>query len=482
MDRAALGNARPLTFADSDDVRVGDDVVAVGHPFGLDRTATSGIVSGLGREIQAPNGFQIDEVIQTDAAINPGNSGGPLVDARGRVIGVNSQIATAGAGGNVGVGFAVPSNTVRQVLPRLSRGQSIDRAYLGVTTSAAAGGAAVEAVVSGEAGRPRRAAAGERRDRGHRGKDCSRTGRCGPGDREPQAGRQGDRDDRARRRPARRRGDPGEAPVSFQAPLFLLGLVLVPLVVFLYARNDRSRRAAAGAFVTSHMLPSVAPATPGWRRHALALFYGAALAVLAVALARPEATVAVPEERASVVLATDQSGSMDARDVPPSRLEAARSAAGDFLDDVPGELRVGAVAFNHTVRAIEAPSTDRAEVRRTIDGLRSSGGTATGEGLAASLRLLERRERGRRRVPPSAIVLLSDGKSTHGRDPLPVAREAARLRIPIYTVAWGTDGGTISVQTPAGPGSDAYRPTARHCAGWRACRAASTSRPWTSSS
>jgi putative serine protease PepD len=149
VDRAALGNARPLTFADSDDVRVGDDVVAVGHPFGLDRTATSGIVSGLGREIQAPNGFQIDEVIQTDAAINPGNSGGPLVDARGRVIGVNSQIATAGAGGNVGVGFAVPSNTVRQVLPRLSRGQSIDRAYLGVTTSAAAGGAAVEAVVSG---------------------------------------------------------------------------------------------------------------------------------------------------------------------------------------------------------------------------------------------------------------------------------------------------------------------------------------------
>jgi putative serine protease PepD len=148
VDRGALGNARPLTFADSDDVRVGDDVVAVGHPFGLDRTATSGIVSGLGREIQAPNGFQIDEVIQTDAAINPGNSGGPLVDARGRVIGVNSQIATT-AGGNVGVGFAVPSNTVRQVLPRLSRGLPIERAYLGVTTSAAVGGAAVEAVAPG---------------------------------------------------------------------------------------------------------------------------------------------------------------------------------------------------------------------------------------------------------------------------------------------------------------------------------------------
>jgi putative serine protease PepD len=149
VDRGDMGDARPISFADSDAVKVGDSVVAVGHPFGLDRTATAGIVSGLGREIQAPNGFQIDEVIQTDAAINPGNSGGPLVDARGRVIGVNSQIATAGAGGNVGVGFAVPSNTVREVLPRLTRGESIERAYLGVTTSPAARGVAVEAVTPG---------------------------------------------------------------------------------------------------------------------------------------------------------------------------------------------------------------------------------------------------------------------------------------------------------------------------------------------
>ena len=112
VDPGASGPLRPLPLADSSKVRVGDAVVAIGHPFGLDRTATAGIVSGLGREIQAPDGFQIDEVIQTDAPINPGNSGGPLLDARGRVIGVNSQIATGGAGGgNVGIGFAVPSNT-----------------------------------------------------------------------------------------------------------------------------------------------------------------------------------------------------------------------------------------------------------------------------------------------------------------------------------------------------------------------------------
>jgi len=148
-DPSRLGTPRPLALANSDAVRVGDDVVAVGHPFGLDRTATAGIVSGLGREIEAPNGFSIDEVIQTDAAINPGNSGGPLVDMRGRVVGVNSQIATAGAGGNVGVGFAVPANTVRDVVPRLARGEKIERPYLGVTTAAGAGGVEVQALVPG---------------------------------------------------------------------------------------------------------------------------------------------------------------------------------------------------------------------------------------------------------------------------------------------------------------------------------------------
>ncbi len=156
VDPSRVGTLRPLTFADSDAVRVGDEVVAIGHPFGLDRTATAGIVSGLGREIQSPNGFSIDEVIQTDAAINPGNSGGPLVDGRGRVVGVNSQIATAGAGGgNVGVGFAVPANTAREVVPRLARGQAIERPYLGVTTAAVSAGVEVQEVTP--AGPARRA-------------------------------------------------------------------------------------------------------------------------------------------------------------------------------------------------------------------------------------------------------------------------------------------------------------------------------------
>jgi putative serine protease PepD len=145
-------NIKPLRLADSDKVQVGDLAIAIGYPLNLDRTLTAGIVSGVGRAIQAPNGFSIDKVIQTDAAVNPGNSGGPLLDGAGRVIGVNSQIATAGGGGgNVGIGFAVPSNTVRQVVPQLSSGATIRRAYLGVSSETDSGGrgAHIRAIVPG---------------------------------------------------------------------------------------------------------------------------------------------------------------------------------------------------------------------------------------------------------------------------------------------------------------------------------------------
>jgi S1-C subfamily serine protease len=124
----------PLTLANSDAVRVGDPVVAIGNPFGLERTVTAGIVSALQREVRSPNNYTIDHVIQTDAPINSGNSGGPLIDAQGRVIGVNSQIETAnGGGGNVGIGFAVPSNTVKSIVAQLLVDGRVDRPFLGVT-------------------------------------------------------------------------------------------------------------------------------------------------------------------------------------------------------------------------------------------------------------------------------------------------------------------------------------------------------------
>jgi len=127
---------QPLPLGNSREVRVGDPVVAIGNPFGFTRTVTTGIVSAIQRQIQAPNGFAIPDVIQTDASINPGNSGGPLLDADGRVIGINSQIATGGSGsGSVGIGFAVPINTAKKLLPDLREGGEIERAYLGVTTT-----------------------------------------------------------------------------------------------------------------------------------------------------------------------------------------------------------------------------------------------------------------------------------------------------------------------------------------------------------
>jgi S1-C subfamily serine protease len=126
----------PLTLGNSSFAQVGDPVLAIGNPFGLSRTLTTGIISALQRKITAPNGFEIDNVLQTDAPINPGNSGGPLLNAQGQVLGITSQIETGGGGseGNVGIGFAVPINTAKKELPELEKGGTIRAAYLGVST------------------------------------------------------------------------------------------------------------------------------------------------------------------------------------------------------------------------------------------------------------------------------------------------------------------------------------------------------------
>ncbi len=130
---APADQLHPLALGDSSQVEVGEPVVAIGNPFGLERTVTAGIVSALQRQIQAPNGFSISHVIQTDAAINPGNSGGPLIDASGSVIGINSQIQTGGGQGNVGIGFAVPINTARDVVRQLQDDGEVEHAYLGIS-------------------------------------------------------------------------------------------------------------------------------------------------------------------------------------------------------------------------------------------------------------------------------------------------------------------------------------------------------------
>jgi len=146
---------KPLPLGNSDNVEVGDPTFAIGNPFGLDRTLTTGVVSALQRQISSPNGYSIDDVIQTDAAINPGNSGGPLFNGAGQVIGVNSQIestgsSSSGEAGNVGIGFAIPSNTVHNVVQQLMKSGKVNHAYLGVSTQDGSGaGAPVASVAQG---------------------------------------------------------------------------------------------------------------------------------------------------------------------------------------------------------------------------------------------------------------------------------------------------------------------------------------------
>ena len=161
-----------LPLGDSSKLNVGDPVVAIGNPFGLQRTVTTGIVSALQRQVDAPSGFPISDVIQTDASINPGNSGGPLLNARGEVIGINSQIATGGGQGSVGIGFAVPIDTAKQELPQLRAGKEIKRAYLGVVMSDLNDQLAKQLDLLGRQGRSR--PDGHRRQPGGQGRPARR--------------------------------------------------------------------------------------------------------------------------------------------------------------------------------------------------------------------------------------------------------------------------------------------------------------------
>jgi Ca-activated chloride channel homolog len=229
--------------------------------------------------------------------------------------------------------------------------------------------------------------------------------------------------------------------MSFASPLLLLSLAALPLLAAAYTWLRRRPGRYSARFPGVPVLAGAVAATPLWRRHIPAAVAALALAALALALARPHATIAVPVERASVVLVTDASRSMLATDVDPSRMDAARSAAGAFLDGVPDELRVGAVGFSTTPSSVVAPTQDRERVRAHLASLNADGSTATGDALAQALQLLK--GQGKKR-PPAAIVLLSDGKTTTGRDPVEVAREARGAGVPVHTVSLGTSGGTIT--------------------------------------
>lgn len=243
--------------------------------------------------------------------------------------------------------------------------------------------------------------------------------------------------------------------MSFAAPLFLLGLLALPVGLALHLLAQRRRRRFAVRFPGA---PIAALAAPVRRRHLPSALLALAVAGLVLALARPEATVAVPVEQASVVLVTDTSRSMTATDVAPDRLQAARSAAERFLDEAPEELRVGAVAFSDIARVLAPPTTEHEQVRAALAGLTADGGTATGDGLAAALETLDRGED----RPPAAVVLLSDGKQTAGRDAVTVAREGG---VPVYTVALGTADGIVDGNLRVPPDPAALREIAQASGG-----------------
>ena len=233
--------------------------------------------------------------------------------------------------------------------------------------------------------------------------------------------------------------------MTLLSPLWLLALLAVPLAVLAYAYAQRRRRRYPVRFTALPALAAVLPTGPQWRRHVPGALFAAALASLAFALARPQTTVAVPVERASVVLVTDVSRSMEATDVRPTRLDAARDAAASFLDEVPDELRVGLVAYSDSAQSLKSPTTDHDEVRAALETLDPLSATATGAGLRTALEDLRRREAGAEGPAPGAIVLLSDGSATDGNAATLAAQEARRMRIPIFTVALGTPAGEVTL-------------------------------------
>lgn len=236
--------------------------------------------------------------------------------------------------------------------------------------------------------------------------------------------------------------------MSFASPLWLIALSAVPvaLAAHLYARR-RTRRYAI-RFPALNTLALAAGTQPAWRTWLPTALALAAIASLAVALARPQTRHRVALHRASVMIVTDHSGSMAANDVNPTRLIAAQRAADTFLGELPAGAAVGAVAFSSSPDGVQAPVTNHAAARAIIDAQTADGATATGDALQVALQLLHG---GNPKHPPGAIVLLSDGAANAGIDAATIARQAGQDKIPIYTVALGSANATIPNPDPLGP-------------------------------
>jgi Ca-activated chloride channel homolog len=233
--------------------------------------------------------------------------------------------------------------------------------------------------------------------------------------------------------------------VSFREPVLLLALALLPLAIAAYVLAQRRRRRYAVRYPAVDVLAGVAGRS--WGRHIPAALALLALTALLMAMGRPERTVAAPQRQGTVMMVTDTSGSMDATDVSPSRLKAAQAAARALGKKLPEQFRLGLISFNNVAEQLVAPTTDRTQVNAAIDGLKVHGSTAMGDGLELGLRSARTQIKdteGRLRRLPAVMVLLSDGKSERGSEPVEVADKAKKLKVPIYTIALGTQSGTLN--------------------------------------
>ncbi len=234
--------------------------------------------------------------------------------------------------------------------------------------------------------------------------------------------------------------------MSFGAPLVLLGLVALPALAALYLLEQRRRTAAMSAFVAAPLLASVAPRRPGWRRHAPHLLLALGIAALILAAARPQRAVEKPVKGATVMLVNDNSASMTATDVRPSRLVAAKHSAISFLTHVSAATQVGSISFARHPVLLQSPTTDHQLTRAAIASIKpGGGGTAMGTALALALTQIARAPRVGRRRPPGSVILISDGAANVGANPVTVAAQAKRRHVRIYTISVGTAHGIAAI-------------------------------------